>query len=128
MVLIGLLLMAAAVGFTIDVFVQNAARIDVDVLGRTIVVGAGWLVVAGVVAVVVVLVGARLVVVGVARSRRRRMTLRMARVAAQERDRLAEQLAVERAEREVVEHASSGHDERQTNSAEDISNQGPTTP
>ena len=48
MVFIGVLLMGAAVGFTIDVFVQNAADVDVDLLGRTFVVNPGWLVVAGI--------------------------------------------------------------------------------
>jgi hypothetical protein len=123
MVLVGLLLVAAAVGFTIDVFVQNEASIDVDVLGRTFVVRPGWLVVAGLVAAVVLLVGARLVVGGLARSRRRRKELRAARVAAHERDRLAQQLEVERAERELAEHATSGPDDQPTTSAEVISEQ-----
>ncbi len=123
MVLIGLVLVAAAVGFTIDVFVENTASIDVDVLGRTFVVSPGWLVVAGLVAVVALLVGARLVVGGLSRSRRRRMELRTARVAAQERDRLARQLEVERAERELAEHATSGQDDHPTRSPGVISNQ-----
>jgi FtsZ-interacting cell division protein ZipA len=118
MVLIGLVLVAAAVGFTIDVFVQNTASIDVDVLGRTFVVRPGWLVVAGLVAVVVLLIGVRLVVGGLARSRRRRTELRTARVAARERDSLAEQLEVERAERELAERTTSGHDDHPANSTE----------
>jgi hypothetical protein len=101
--ILGLLLVAAAAGFTIDVFVQNARSIDVDVLGRTFVVTPGWLVIAGIGALVVFLVGARLVFIGVARARRRRTALRMGRNAAQERDRLAQQLAVERADREHPE-------------------------
>jgi hypothetical protein len=124
MVLIGLVLVAAAVGFTVDVFVQNSASIDVDVLGRTFVVSPGWLVVAGVGAAVVLLIGARLVVGGLARSRRRRTELRTARVAARERDSLAQQLEVQRAEREVDAPAPSGQNDRPTNSAESISGQG----
>jgi hypothetical protein len=118
MVLIGLVLVAAAVGFTVDVFVQNTASIDVDVLGRTFVVSPGWLVVAGLVAVVVLLIGARLVVGGLARSRRRRTELRSARVATRERDSLAQQLEVERAERELAAPAPSGQDDPPTNSAD----------
>ena len=86
MVLVGLLLIAAAAGFTIDVFAQNTASVDVDVLGRTFAVNPGWLVVAGAVAVAILLVGARLVVAGVARSRGRRAALRTAQRATRERD------------------------------------------
>src|SRR3954463_2233969 len=96
MALVGLLLIALAAGFTIDVFVENTANIDVDVLGRTFVVTPGWLVIAGVAALATCLVGARLVAVGIARARRRRAALRDAQVAAGERDQLAEQLAAER--------------------------------
>jgi hypothetical protein len=99
-VLVGLLLIAAAAGFTIDVFVQNTASVDVDVLGRTFAVDPGWLVVAGAVAVAVLLIGARLVVAGVARALGRRSALRNAQRATRERDQLAQQLAVERAERD----------------------------
>jgi hypothetical protein len=102
MVLVGVLLIAVAAGFTIDVFAQNTANIDVDVLGRTFVVTPGWLVIAGIVALGAFLAGARLVGVGAARARRRRAALRSAQVAAQERDELAEQLAAERAERDRV--------------------------
>jgi hypothetical protein len=108
MVLVGILLIAVAAGFTIDLFVENASRIDVDVLGRTFVVNPGWLVVAGIVAVTVFLIGARLVVVGIARVRRHRAALRAAQRAAQERDQLAHQLAVERADRGRGEDVTTG--------------------
>jgi hypothetical protein len=98
MVLVGLLLIAVAAGFTIDVFAQNTADIDVDVLGRTFVVSPGWLVVAGAVALAALLVGVRLVGFGIRRVRARRSALRSAQLAAQERDQLARQLVVERAE------------------------------
>jgi len=91
--------MAVAVGFSVDVFVQNTANIDVDVFGRTFVVAPGWLLVAGVAALLVLLVGARCVAVGVGRARSRRRALRSAVTATKERDQLAQQLAVERAER-----------------------------
>ena len=111
MVLVGLLLIAAAAGFTIDVFAQNTSSVDVDVLGRTFAVNPGWLVVAGAVAVAILLVGARLVVAGVARSRGRRAALRTAQRATRERDQLAQQLAVERAEREG-QQVTTEHDAR----------------
>ncbi len=98
MVLVGLLLIAVAAGFTIDVFAQNTADIDVDVLGRTFSVSPGWLVVAGAVALAALLVGVRLVGFGIRRVRARRSALRSAQLAAQERDQLARQLVVERAE------------------------------
>ena len=111
MILIGLLLVAVAAGFTVDVFVQNTTDVDVDVLGRTFVVAPGWLVVAGITAIVVSLIGARLVVAGVARARRRRTALRSARIAERDRDRLAGQLSDERAERELAQRAVTGHDD-----------------
>jgi hypothetical protein len=98
--LVGLLLIAAAAGFTIDVFAQNTQTIDVDVLGRTFAVEPGWLVVAGAVAIAALLVGTRLVVAGITRSHTRRAALRAAQHATQERDQLVQQLAVERSERE----------------------------
>ena len=100
MVLVGLLLVAVAAGFTIDVFAENTANIDVDVLGRTFSVSPGWLVVAGAVALAALLVGVRLVGIGVRRVRARRSALRSAQLATQERDQLARQLVVERAEHE----------------------------
>nr|MDP9332713.1 hypothetical protein [Actinomycetota bacterium] len=112
MVLVGLLLIAAAAGFTIDVFAQNTAPVDVDVLGRTFAVDTGWLVVAGAVAVAVFLVGARLVVAGMARARGRRAALRTAQHATRERDQLAQQLAVERAERDSGQEVKTEYDAR----------------
>jgi hypothetical protein len=97
-VLVGLLLIAVAAGFTIDVFAENTANIDVDVLGRTFSVSPGWLVVAGAVALAALLLGVRFVGFGIRRARARRSALRSAQLAAQERDQLARQLVVERAE------------------------------
>jgi type VI protein secretion system component VasK len=95
-VLIGLLLIAVAAGFTVDVFLQNAHDVDVDVLGRTFTVGPGWIVIAGIVALATFIVGARLVALGTRRARRRRSILRSAESAARERDQLTQQLAAER--------------------------------
>jgi hypothetical protein len=95
-VLIGLLLIGVAAGFTVDVFLQNAHDVDVDVLGRTFTVGPGWIVIAGVVAFAIFMIGARLFVLGTRRARRRRAMLRSAESAARERDQLTQQLAAER--------------------------------
>jgi hypothetical protein len=95
-VLIGLLLIAVGAGFTADVFLQNSQQVTVDVLGRDFTVGIGWVVVAGIVALAVFVVGVRLVVLGVSRARRRKTMLRNAEVASRERDRLAQELAAER--------------------------------
>jgi hypothetical protein len=95
-VLIGLLLIALAAGFTADVFVQNTSDVDVDVLGHTFAIRPGWIVVAGLLALATFAIGARLVFSGVRRARRRRSVLRGAASTAHERDQLAQQLATQR--------------------------------
>ena len=105
-ILIGLLLIGVAAGFTVDVFVQNAHDVDVDVLGRTFTVGPGWIVIAGIVALATFLVGARLVALGTRRARRRRSILRGAESAARERDQLTQQLAAERERERTDEDAA----------------------
>jgi len=96
MAFIGLVLIALAAGFTVDVFVENSQSFDVDVLGRTFTVTPGWIVVAGIVALALFVVGARFVALGLRRYRRRKSALREAESAARDRDRLAQQLAAER--------------------------------
>jgi hypothetical protein len=95
-ILIGLVLIAVAVGFTVDVFVQNAHDVDVDVLGRTFTVSPGWIMIAGVVALATFIIGARLLALGARRAHRRKSVLRSAESAARERDQLTQQLAAER--------------------------------
>jgi len=95
-ILIGLLLIGVAAGFTVDVFLQNAHDVDVDVLGHTFTVNPGWIVVAGIVALAIFMIGARLVALGTRRARRRRYIIRSAASAAKERDQLTQQLAAER--------------------------------
>ena len=102
MVLIGLLLIGVAAGFTVDVFVENAHDVDVDVLGRTFTVGLGWIVIAGIVALATFMIGARLFALGTRRARRRRSILRGAESAARERDQLAQQLAAERTDEDAA--------------------------
>ena len=101
MALIGLVLIALAAGFTVDVFVENSRNFDVDVLGRTFGVSPGWLVVTGIVALAVFVVGVRLVTAGTRRRRRRKSVLRDAESATRERDQLARQLAAEREQKEA---------------------------
>ena len=95
-VLIGLLLIAVAAGFTTDVFLQNSAGVDLDVFGRSLTISPGWIVVAGIAALAVFILGTRLVALGVGRARRHKSLLRDAEAAARERDDLAQQLAAER--------------------------------
>jgi hypothetical protein len=105
MVLVGLLLVAAAAGFTTDLFVENSHPVPVDVLGHTFTVAPGWIAVTGIVALAVLAVGARFIAHGVGRARRRRSLLRDARSAARERDELARQLAAERAMTDAAQTA-----------------------
>jgi flagellar biosynthesis/type III secretory pathway M-ring protein FliF/YscJ len=102
MAVIGLILIALAVGFTVDVFVENSQSLDVDVLGRTFSVSPGWIVVGGIVALALFVIGMRLVMLGLRRRRRRTSRLREAESAARERDQLAQQLAAEREHKEVI--------------------------
>jgi hypothetical protein len=101
MVLVGLLLIAVAAGFTTDVFLQNSQHVSVDVLGRSFSVTPGWIVVAGLLALAVFVLGARLLALGVIRARRRRSMLRGAERAASERDQLARQLAAQNVEEDA---------------------------
>jgi hypothetical protein len=78
-VLLGLIVAAVAVGFVVDVVLENTDNIDVVVLGRTFEVRPGLVVVAGVATAVVLAIGFRLARIGVRRLRKRRVTLREAR-------------------------------------------------
>jgi flagellar biosynthesis/type III secretory pathway M-ring protein FliF/YscJ len=102
MTLIGLVLIALAAGITVDVFVENTGTVDVDVLGRTFSVGPGWIVVVGIAALAVFVLGVRFLTLGIRRRRRRRAALRDAESATRERDVLAQQLAAERERKDEV--------------------------
>ena len=95
-ILIGLLLIAVGAGFTVDVFLQNSQHVDVDVLGRTFSVSPGWIVIGGIVALAIFVVGVRCFSTGIRAARRRRSAVRSAESAQRERDLLAQQLAAER--------------------------------
>jgi hypothetical protein len=75
MILLGLMLILAAGGLTLDVVIQNTASINVDALGQTFILSPGWLFVAGVIAGAVALLGVTMILGSVARARRRRNAL-----------------------------------------------------
>jgi hypothetical protein len=102
MVLIGLFLVVVAAGFTADVFLENHHHVDMDVLGRTVTVTPGWIVLAGIIALAVFVIGARLLALGVRRARHRKAALRSAESATRERDELVQQLTAEREAREEI--------------------------
>jgi dolichyl-phosphate-mannose--protein O-mannosyl transferase len=88
--LIGLFLIAVAAGFTADVFLQNAHDVDVDVLGHTFAVSPGWVVVAGILALATFIIGARLLALGVRRTRRRKSVLRQLAAEREHKDETAQ--------------------------------------
>jgi hypothetical protein len=113
MAVLGLLLVLAAAGLTVDVVLQNASSINVGALGQTVGVSPGWLFVAGVFTGVAVLLGMTLLVLGMTRARRRRVALTESRGAAKnlrlERDHLAGELYHERSARASTRQAPSQH-------------------
>jgi hypothetical protein len=103
MAVLGLLLLLGATGLTLDVVFQNTSSINVDAVGQTFTLSTGWLFVAAVATGALGLLGVTMLLGGMARARRRRAILAESRGSAQDlqtdRDRLAEQLEQERAER-----------------------------
>jgi len=103
MAVLGLILLLAAGGLTLDVVVQNTSSIDVNALGQTFTLSPGWLFVGGLVLGAVGLLAVTMIVGGLGRSHRRRVVLAEARDSAQdlraERDQLAGDLYHERAAR-----------------------------
>ena len=103
MALLGLILLLAAGGLTIDVVVQNTSSINVNALGQTFTLSPGWLFVAGLVAGAVAMLAVTMIVGGLGRSHRRRVVLAETRGSVQdleaERDQLAGDLYHERAAR-----------------------------
>ena len=103
MAILGLLLLLAATGLTLDVVFQNTASINVDAVGQTFTLSSGWLFVAAVATGAVGLLGVTMVLGGIARARHRRAILAESRGSAQDlqtdRDRLAAELDRERAGR-----------------------------
>ena len=103
MAILGLILLLAAGGLTLDVVVKNTSNINVNAVGQTFTLSPGWLFVAGVVAGAVGLLGVTMILGSVARAHRRPVVLAEARGTARdlevERDQLAGDLYHERAAR-----------------------------
>jgi hypothetical protein len=103
MAVLGLILLLAAGGLTLDVVLQNSRSVNVNALGQTFALSPGWVFVAGVVAGAVALLAVTMIAGGLGRSHRRRGALAEARNSAQvlqaERDQLAGDLYHERASR-----------------------------
>jgi hypothetical protein len=103
MAVLGLILLLAAGGLTLDVVIQNTSSINVNALGQTFTLSPGWLFIAGLVAGAVGLLAVTMIVGGLGRSHRRRVVLAEARGSIQdlqaERDQLAGDLYHERSAR-----------------------------
>lgn len=103
MAILGLILLLAATGLTLDVVFQNTSSISVDALGQTFTLSPGWIFLAGVITAAVGVLGMTLLFSGMSRARRRRLALAKSRGTSQDmqadRDRLAAELDHERAER-----------------------------
>ena len=101
MFILGIVIALLAAGFVVDVVVQNTATISAHALGRTFTISPGWLVVVGVIAGAVCVVGLMMTLDGIrqAQARRRRVaqTQEAAGALQAERDRLAAELEAERA-------------------------------
>ena len=101
MMVLGLLLLLAAAGLTLDVVVQNTTSMSVDAVGQTFTLDSGWFFVAGVATGAIGLIGLSMLMGGMARARRRRAGRAQSTSAMEDlqadRDRLAEQLHRERA-------------------------------
>ncbi|HLI57896.1 MAG TPA: hypothetical protein VKY26_12800 [Actinomycetota bacterium] len=103
MAVLGLFLLLAAAGLSLDVVFQNTSSISVDALGQTVTLSSGWLFVAGVATGAIGLIGVGMVMGGLARARSRRAALAESSSTMQDlrtdRDRLAAQLDHERDDR-----------------------------
>lgn len=95
MVLIGLVLLAAAAAFGIDIAAQNRFDIDVEVFGQTFASTPAAVFVAGAVTGMAAALAVFLLRDGMGRTRRRRATVRETTA---ERDRLAAAYAAEHSE------------------------------
>ena len=75
MAVLGLFLLLAAAGLTLDVVLQNTSSISVDAVGQTFTLSSGWLFVAGVATGAIGLIGVTLLMGGLTRTRSRRAAL-----------------------------------------------------
>ena len=103
MFILGIVVALVAAGFVVDVVSQNTTTISVHSLGRTFTISPGWLVVVGVIAGAVGVVGLMMAIDGARRARARRLMITHTQQAAgaleAERDRLAAELEAERSAR-----------------------------
>lgn len=101
MAVLGLFLLLAAAGLTLDVVFQNTSSISVDAVGQSFTLSSGWLFVAGVATGAIGLIGVSMLMAGLGRAKSRRAALAESRSTMQglqaDRDRLAEELDRERA-------------------------------
>jgi hypothetical protein len=103
MLVLGIVLIAAAAGVSIDLVLKNTSTMDVSAFGQSFSTSPGWLFVAGLAAGVVGVLGVLLVGAGMAGARKRRAALKdlrqthgSAEQLQAERDRLAAELEAER--------------------------------
>ena len=103
MMVLGLLLLLAAAGLTLNVVLQNTASMTVDAVGQTFTLDSGWLFVAGVATGAIGLLGLTMLIGGMARAGGRRAGRAQSTSAIRgleaDRDRLADELHRERADR-----------------------------
>jgi hypothetical protein len=109
MAVLGILVLLAAVGVSLDVLWENTTAMDIDALGRTFSLSPGWLFVIGVAVGVVGLLGLVMFLGGLGRARQRRLAVKEshgeAAELAGERDRLAKELEKERLARVQAEES-----------------------
>jgi hypothetical protein len=107
MIVLGLLVLLAAVGLTLDVAWQNTSFIRVDALGQAFVVSPGWTFIIGAAAGLVGAVGLLMLLSGLVRARRRRQAMRESLGSTEELraelDRLAIELEAEKGARAEAE-------------------------
>jgi hypothetical protein len=100
MAVVGLLVLLAAAGLSLDVVFENTSSTTVYALGQTFTLSSAWPFLAGLITGAVGLLGVAMVLSGMARARRRRVAMAKSRGSHQdlqtERDRLAAELDQER--------------------------------
>ena len=115
MAVLGLFLLLAAAGLTLDVVFQNTSSISVDAVGQSFTLSSGWLFVAGVATGAIGLIGVSMLMAGLGRAKSRRAALAESRSTMQglqaDRDRLAEELDRERDDRTSTTPASRRRDQ-----------------
>jgi len=103
MAVVGLLVLLAAAGLSLDVVFENKSSTTVYALGQSFTLSSAWPFLAGLITGVVGLLGVAMILSGMARARRRRVAMAKSRGSHKdlqaERDHLAAELDQERASR-----------------------------